>query len=432
MEEILIILVLIFLNGLFAMSEMAVVNARKTNLSTGPDSGKRRVVYALKLVKDSKRFLSTVQIGITLIGILTGIYSGNKVAVIFSHWMEGLGLAGHYAAVLSQAIIVIVVTYLTLVFGELVPKQVGLAVPEKVSKLVGIPMYWLSVAAYPFVWLLSKSTAIIFNITGLENKKSEVTEEEIKTMIREGAEVGSVQPVEKDIMQRVFLVGDLEVDAIMTHRSELAWLDISMTAEQVKDIIKENMYAVYPVADGDLDHVKGIVSIKDLFLSLGEEGFDLRNIVREPTYFYENTDVYKVLEDMKAHHVSTGIVCDEYGTCIGIITLKDILESIVGSMPTQAEEEPYIVPHKDGEEWFVDGQCPMYDFLGYFGEENLLKDEDFNTVAGLCMFELDHVPDSGESFVWQSFMFKIVDMDGARINKLLVSRVKDTEDNPED
>ena len=432
MEEILIIICLILLNGVFSMSEIALISARKSSLSTDADSGLRSARYALKLANEPDRFLSTVQIGITLIGILTGIYSGNKIAVIFTDWLAGFGIATHYAAVLSQAIIVIVVTYLTLIFGELVPKRIGLTVAEKAAKGVAMPMYALSMIAYPFVWFLSKSTAFIFSLTGLKDKGSKVTEEEIKSIIREGAEDGEVQPVEQDIMQRVFLVGDLEVDAIMTHRSELTWLDISMTADEVRNIIKENMYGVYPVAEGDLDHVKGVVTIKDLFLSLGDKDFDLRKIMQEPTYFYENTDVYKVLENMKSAHISSGLVCDEYGSCIGIITLTDILESIVGNVPEPVEEEPYIIERKDGEGWFVDGQCPMYDFLSYFGEENLLDDEDYNTVGGLCLYQLDHVPGSGETFVWEKFKFEVVDMDGARIDKLLVKRVDEPEKTVED
>lgn len=281
MDEIFIIIGLILLNGVFAMSEIALISARKSSLSTDADSGLRSARYALKLAKEPDRFLSTVQIGITLIGILTGIYSGNKVAVIFSEWLAGIGVTSHYASVLSQAIIVIVVTYLTLIFGELVPKRIGLTVAEKAAKLVAVPMYGLSLVAYPFVWLLSKSTSLIFSLTGLKDKGSKVTEEEIKSIIREGAEDGEVQPMEQDIMRRVFLVGDLEVDAIMTHRSEITWLDCSMTANEVREIIKENMYAVYPVAEGDLDHVKGIVSIKDLFLTLGNNDFDLRKIMHK-------------------------------------------------------------------------------------------------------------------------------------------------------
>lgn len=425
MEEIFIIICLIILNGIFSMSEIALISARKSSLSTDADNGLRSARYALKLANEPDRFLSTVQIGITLIGILTGIYSGNKVAMMFSDWLSELGVATQFASVLSQAIIVIVVTYLTLIFGELVPKRIGLTVAEKAAKGVAMPMYVLSVVAYPFVWFLSKSTSFIFGLTGLKDKGSKVTEEEIKSIIREGTEDGEVQPVEQDIMQRVFLVGDLEVDAIMTHRSELTWLDVSMNAEEVKNIIKENMYAVYPVADGDLDHVKGVVTIKELFLTLGDDNFDLRKIMKEPNYFYENTSVYKVLDEMKKNHISAGLVCDEYGSCIGIITLKDILESIVGSVPEPVEEEPYVVPRKEGEEWFVDGQCPMYDFLSYFGEENLLDDEDYNTVGGLCLYVLDHVPDCGETLEWKTFKFEVIDMDGPRIDKLLVSRIQE-------
>ncbi len=432
MEEILIIIVLILLNGVFAMSEIALIQARKSSLKTDAEAGVRRARYALKLSEQPDRFLSTVQIGITLIGILTGIYSGNKVAVIFSEWLASVGVASSHASWLAQTIIVIAVTYLTLIFGELVPKRIGMSTAEKAAKLVAMPMYALSIVAYPFVWFLAKSTAIIYSLTGLRGKDSKVTEEEVRVVVREGTEDGEVQPVEKEIIDRVFRVGDLEVDAIMTHRSELSWLDCSMSATEVRDIIKENMFAVYPVADGDLDHVKGVVTMKDLFLALNEKDFDLRKIMQKPTYFYENQDVYKVLEEMKEHHISTGLVCDEFGSCIGIITLKDILESLVGNVQEPREEEPSIIERKDGDGWFVDGKCTMYDFLDYFGKGDLLDDEDYNTVAGLCMFQLDHVPECGETFEWESFKFEVVDMDGARIDKLLVTKAAGEDNAPEE
>lgn len=428
MDEIFIILGLIVLNGVFAMSEIALISARKSSLSADSDNGNRSARFALRLANEPDRFLSTIQIGITLIGILTGIYSGNKVAVIFTDWLIHAGVSASYASALSQTLIVVVVTYLTLIFGELVPKRIGLTVAESAAKFVAVPMYMLSMIAYPFVWLLSNSTALMFRLTGLKGKGSKVTEEEIKSIIREGTEDGEVQPVEQDIVHRVFMVGDLKVDAIMTHKSDIVWLDLKMGAGQVREIIRENMYAVYPVADGDLDHVKGIVSIKDLFLSLSDPDFRLDSIMCDATYFYENTDVYRVLEHMKTTHVSTGLVCDEFGACIGIITLKDILESLVGMVQEETEEEPSIVQRKEGEEWFVDGQCTMYDFLNYFGEVDLLENTDYNTVAGLCFSQLDHIPACGEQFVWNDFSFEIVDMDGARIDKLLVRKVGASEE----
>lgn len=422
MSEIFIIIGLIILNGIFATAEIALISARKSSLTTDAEKGSRTARIALKLAQQPDRFLSTVQIGITLIGILTGIYSGSTIAVVFGDWLRSVGIGSAYASMLAQALIVIAVTYLTLIFGELVPKRIGLAVAEKASRLVAVPMYWLSLVAYPFVWLLSKSTEFVFGLTGLQNKGTKVTEEEIKSIVREGTEDGEVQPVEQDIVSRVFMVGDLKVDAIMTHKSDMVWFDISMTAEEVRQAMHDNMYAVYPVADGDLDHVKGIVSIKDIFLSVEDTAFSLAKIMRKPTFFYENTDVYKVLEHMKTKHISTGLVCDEFGACIGMITLKDIMESLVGSVPSEADGDQDIIPRKEGEGWFVDGQCTMYDFLDYFGEVGLLENKDYNTVAGLCLNQLEHLPTCGEKFAWEQFDFEVVDMDGARIDKLLVKK----------
>lgn len=424
MNEILIIIGLIILNGIFATAEIALISARKSSLTADAEKGSRSASTALKLANQPDRFLSTVQIGITLIGILTGIYSGSKIAVVFSDWLVSIGVGTTYASALAKGIIVIAVTYLTLIFGELVPKRIGLAVAEKASRIVAIPMHWLSVATYPFVWLLSKSTEFVFGLTGLKDKGTKVTEEEIKSIVREGAEDGEVQPVEQDIVSRVFMVGDLKVDAIMTHKTDIVWFDVNMTPDEIRTMMHENMFAVYPVADGDLDHVVGVVSLKDLFLSMQGKRFKIADIMREPTFFYENTDVYKVLEHMKTKHISTGLVCDEFGSCIGMITLKDIMESLVGTVQDEMENEGDIIPRKEGDGWFVDGQCTMYDFLDYFGDVDLLENKDYNTVAGLCLERLEHLPVCGEKFAWEKFEFEVVDMDGARIDKLLVKKIK--------
>ena len=266
MDEIFIIIGLIVLNGIFSMSEVALISARKTRLSTDAKKGSKAAGVALKLANDPDRFLSTVQIGITLIGILTGIYSGNEIASDFAYVLVSWGVHASYAATLAQGIIVFFVTYLTIIFGELVPKRIGLSIAEKAAKTVSRPMRFLSVLALPFVWLLSKSTEGIFNLLGIKESDNKVTEEEIKSIIQEGTEDGEVQPVEQDIMQRVFLLGDLKVSSIMTHKSDIVWLDTDMDADDVKKVLSEKLYEFYPIADGDLDHVKGIVNLKDLVL----------------------------------------------------------------------------------------------------------------------------------------------------------------------
>lgn len=420
MSEIFIILGLILLNGVFSMSEIALISARKSSLTTDAKKGNKAAKAALKLAGEPDNFLSTVQIGITLIGILTGIYSGNTIAVLFTDWLLSVGVASKYASWLAQGSIVVVVTYLTLILGELVPKRIGLSISEKVAKTVARPMLLLSVIGSPFVWLLAKSTSGIFNLLGISASENKVTEEEIKSMVQEGTEGGEVQPVEQDIVQRVFLTGDLKVSSIMTHKSDLVCMDINMTHQEVKDLLKRVLYEVYPVIDGDMDHVKGVVYLKDLVLYLENEDFKVSDIVKQAIYFHESMNVYKVLEQMKTGGFSRGLVCDEFGACVGMVTLKDIFEALVGNLNDE-HEEPDIIKRVDKEGWLVDGQCPFYDFLCYFKREDLYEDAEYTTVAGLILEKLEHIPQSGESITWNGFSLEVVDMDGARIDKVLVN-----------
>lgn len=402
------------------MSEVALISARKSRLSSDAKKGSKSAKVALKLANDPDRFLSTVQIGITLIGILTGIYSGNRIAVDLTETMISWGVSVTYASALAQGIIVVVVTYLTIIFGELVPKRIGLSVAEKAAKVVARPMRVLASIALPFVWLLSKSTEIIFNLLGIKETDNKVTEEEIKSIIEEGTEEGEVQPVEKDIMQRVFLLGDLKVSSIMTHKSDIVWLDMDMTADEVRAVVNENLFEFYPIADGDLDHVKGIVNLKDLVVHLSNPDFKLASLIHEATYFHESMNVYKVLEQMKMQKISRALVCDEFGICTGIITLRDILEGLVGNVD-DPEEEPDIIKRVNKEGWLVDGQCSLYDFLCYFNRSDLFEASEYHTLGGLLLKELQHIPTSGETLQWNGFTFEVVDMDGARIDKVLVT-----------
>lgn len=402
------------------MSEVALISARKSRLSSDAKKGSKSAKVALKLANDPDRFLSTVQIGITLIGILTGIYSGNRIAADLTETMISWGVSVTYASALAQGIIVVIVTYLTIIFGELVPKRIGLSVAEKAAKVVARPMRVLASIALPFVWLLSKSTEIIFNLLGIKETDNKVTEEEIKSIIEEGTEEGEVQPVEKDIMQRVFLLGDLKVSSIMTHKSDIVWLDMDMTADEVRAVVNENLFEFYPIADGDLDHVKGIVNLKDLVVHLSNPDFKLASLIHEATYFHESMNVYKVLEQMKMQKISRALVCDEFGICTGIITLRDILEGLVGNVD-DPEEEPDIIKRVNKEGWLVDGQCSLYDFLCYFNRSDLFEASEYHTLGGLLLKELQHIPTSGETLQWNGFTFEVVDMDGARIDKVLVT-----------
>lgn len=423
MNEILIILGLILLNGILSMTEMAMVSARKSSLSTEARNGNERARRALSIAENPNRMLSTIQIGITLIGILTGIYSGSQLAGSLATLLDALGMAHNYSMTLAQGVIVIIVTFLTLLFGELLPKRIGMATAESIAKAMAAPMNYLSTMAAPFVWLLSKSTAVIFSLIGLRDEGSKVTEEEIKSIIQEGKDSGEVQPMEEDLVNRIFMMGDLTVGSIMTSKHDLVCLDLGQSAEEIKTVIRENLYEVYPVSEGSMDNIRGLALLKDLFVALDDKDFALEKLIRPATYFHENTSIYKMLEQMKSENISRGLVCDEYGSCLGIVTLKDMMEGIVGNIEDGNAEDPQIVKCHDREAWFVDGQCSMYDFLTFFDSEDLMEsDADYTTVAGLCLTEMERVPSTGEHFTWKGFKFQIVDKDNARIDKLMVSR----------
>lgn len=422
MDEILAIAFLILLNGFFAMSEIALISARRSNLQAEANSGNKGAKKALDLSSDPDRFLSAIQIGITLIGILTGIFSGNRIAADLAGMFVKAGMSASFALPLSKAVIVVIVTFLTLIFGELVPKRIGMSASEKVAKFVAGPMKFLSAVASPLVWVLSKTTRLISNILHVHDQEAKITEEEIKSIIQEGTDEGEVLPLEQDIVENVFALGDLKVSAIMTLQDDIVWLEADMGEAEVRKIIEDTLFEEYPVLDDDGD-VTGILSLKDFVVNIGKPDFNLAGMMREPVYFHENMSVYKVLEEMKQKKVSRALVCDEFGSCTGIITLKDIMEALIGNMNDDSQKEPDILLRKDGESWLVAGQCSIYDFLRHFDiDDDFLQETEFTTVAGLILEELEHVPQTGETVEWKDFIFEVVDMDGARIDKLIVKK----------
>ena len=285
----------------------------------------------------------------------------------------------------------------------------------------------ISVLASPFVWILAKSTSFVINILGIKSQESKVTEEEIKSIIQEGTDEGEVSPVEQDIVERVFALGDLKVNTIMTLRGDIVWLDKDMSESEIRNTIEENLFEAYPVTDGDLDHVIGVLSLKDFVLNIGKNSFNLEEMIHEPVYFHENMSVYAVLEQMKLKRISRALVCDEFGFCSGIITLKDIMEALVGTVNDDHQKEPDIIARQDNDGWFVDGQCSMYDFRMYFDiDDDDADSQEYTTVGGLILDELEHVPVSGEKATWKDFSFEVVDMDGARIDKVIVKRKQKT------
>lgn len=416
-----IILVLILLNGFFAMSEIALVSARKTRLATQAKRGDKASKRALALAEHPGRFLSSVQIGITLIGILLGIYSGEKIEDDLEEWISQFAVLAPYSQTLSVSLIVVGLTYLSLVLGELVPKQIGLTIPESIARFVSLPMTWVGRITAPFVWLLTKSTNLIVKILNIRSSAhGRITEEEIKAIIQEGTEEGAIDVIEQDIVERVFNLGDRKITSLMTHRNNIVFLRVSDGPEQIREKVNEEMHSVYPVLSPSTGKVAGVVLLKTLFRHINDEGFQLEDHVMEPQYFTEGMSAYEALRMFKASQIHYALVIDEFGEMEGMVTLNDLLEALVGDVSEFYADDYSFVERKDGT-WLVDGQYPLPEFLHRFDLDELIPDYPFNTLSGLILHEYKRVPDEGDVLYWLDFRFEIMDMDGARIDKVLVA-----------
>lgn len=432
MTEILILLILILVNSLFVMSEIALVSARKGRLEGLSNKGDNKAKAALDLAENPEKFLSTAQIGITLISILTGVYSGEKFSKDLEPVIANIALLKPYAPTLSTVLIVIIVTFLSIIFGELIPKRFGLLRAEKIARLVAGPMNILSAVAYPIVWLLNTITNNIFKIFNLKvATDNAVTEEEIKAMITEGSENGTIEEEEKEIIERVFHLGDRKITALMTHRTEIVWFDIEDTVQTIIENGNGIVYSTYPVCDKTVDDIKGIIYIKDLLQA--NAGTKLKDLAKPALFVPENNSPYQMLEKIKSTKIHSGFIVNEYGTLEGMITLNDILEAIVGDVPQTGQEEYEITVRADGS-YLVDAQITFYDFLSHFDKTEWMNEAEhqFDTIAGFVLHELERIPATGDTFKWRGFHFEIVDMDGQRIDKLIVTIPEDVRENMEE
>ena len=421
--EIVIIFLLILLNGIFSMSEIALISARKNRLETAAKKGNTSAKTALDLANSPNKFLSTVQIGITLIGILTGIYSGDKITTDVEAFFASYTLTFPYAHSLAVGVVVVVLTFFSLVLGELLPKRIGLNHPEAIAKAVAVPMKMISVITAPFIWLLTVSTDGILKLLNIKpTADGKVTEEEIKAIIKEGTEVGEVQEIEQDIVERVFHIGDRKVNSLMTHRKSIVYLALDESYEELKTKILNELHSVYPVCSENLDEVIGVVLLKDLFANIEKGDFDLQKIMIDPVYFIEHTSAYKALENFKKSKVHYALVTDEYGIFQGIITLNDILEALVGDAADFYDEEFQLVVREDGS-WLVDGHYSLHDFMTYFDLDDMLNDYEVTTVSGLMITELGSIPKQGEKLIWNKLEFEVIDMDGVKIDKILIKAI---------
>jgi putative hemolysin len=426
--EILFIIFLIIANGLFAMSEIAVVSSRKTRLQQRAEGGDSGARTALGMANSPGGFLSTIQVGITLIGTTAGAYGGATIAEELTLRLAQIPVLEPYSDALSIAAVVLAITYLSIVLGELVPKRLALSNPERLASLMAPSMAAFSFMVSPAVYVLNASTELVLKIFGVTPiEEPQVTEEEIKILIDLGATTGVIEEEEQDIVERVFRLGDQRADSIMTPESEVVWLDIDDPAEIMQRKITSGSYSLFPVCRGGLDHVLGVVQAKDLLSCIMKnQKVDLKLHLLSPLFVPESMRALKVLERFKQTGIHLAIVVDEYGSVRGIVTLTDILEALVGDIPHIEElAEPQILKLEDGS-WLVDGMLPIDDFKDAFHIVDMPGEEGgrFQTVGGLVMMHLEKIPVAGDRFEWKGYRFEVVDMDEHRVDKIMVSSVK--------
>jgi putative hemolysin len=403
------------------MAEIALVSARKARLEHLADKGDKNARLALELSNKPEKFLSAAQIGITLIAILTGVFSGERFAPYLQPYIEKIELFREYADTIATTIIVVIVTFLSIVFGELIPKRIGLLRAEKIAKAVARPMNLFARFTHPFGWLLNMSSNLFFRVFNIKRMKDDaITEEEIKTLITEGTEAGTIDEAEQEIIERVFHLSDRNITSLMTHRSDIVWFNLDDNEEKIKEKILAEPHSVYPICDGSIDYIKGYVSIKDLYITPDHRLF--KDIMQPALFIPENNTPYQVLEKFKKSHKHSCFIVDEYGSVLGLITLNDILEAIVGDIP-QPDVEDYEIIKRDDGTYLVDGQIPFYDFLTRFEKTEWMHEgeHDFDTIAGFILHELEKIPKPGDKLDWKGFKIEVMDMDGHRIDKILVT-----------
>jgi len=405
------------------MSEIALVSSRKFKLESAAKKGNKNAKLALQFANSPNTFLSTVQIGITLIGILTGIYSGEKITEDVKRFVEKIPFLVQYAQSISVTIVLIVLTFFSIVFGELIPKRIGLTYPETIATLVARPMSIISIITKPFIWLLAKTNDFFLGLFGVKEKKEgNVSEEEIKSIIQDSTDSGEIQEIEQNIVERVFALGDRKVREIMTHRSDLIWLDVADDFETIKNKTAKEIHSVYVVGDKSLDELVGMLSVKELFpLHLTNENFDINKYIKQPVIVSENTAAYKVLEKFKAEKFNYAVVVDEYGYLQGLVAMDDIMDALIGDA-TEYNQTEYQITVRGNNSWLADAQIPFYLFAEYFDLEDAGTDSGYNTLGGLLLHQINHIPVTGEKLKWKEFIFEIIDMDGLRIDKVLITK----------
>lgn len=422
--EILIIIGLVLINGIFSMSEMSLVSSRKFKLESARKKGSKGAKIALELSENPTKFLSTVQIGITLIGILLGVYSGENLTNDVANFFSKFEFTEPFSHNIAVGVIVVFVTYLTIVLGELLPKRLGMTFPEPIAIMLAKPMKILSVITSPFVWLLTTTNNLLLNIMGIKKTTdSKVSEEEIKSIIKESAAGGEIQDIEHNIVERVFELGDRKVNSLFTHRSQIVFIDTTDSWDTIKSKINHEKHSAYPVCENNnLDDIIGVVLLKDLFTPTTNDNFDIKNFIKKPVFLNESSYAYKVLEIFKKERMHYGIVVDEYGSTIGMVTMDDVVDALVGDV-TENDQYEFQITQRDENSWLVDGQYSINEFLKHFDLNiDVRQQYKFATIAGLLIYTKNSLPNVGDKFQFDDYEIEIVDKDGQRIDKIMVTK----------
>ncbi len=430
LELILIVLALIACNAFFALSEMSVVTSRKPRLKQLAGSN-RAARTALELAEHPERFLSTVQVGITTIGVLTGMLGGDALGSLIGNWLaSSLPILGSYASTVGTVLAVSLITFLTIVFGELLPKRLALLAPERLASVVALPMHWLSRIATPAVWLLSASVRGLLKVLRLDKTEAaQVSEEEIRMLVSESHEQGVIDADERNMVNRVLTLGDRDAESLMTPRTRIAWLDIGAGFEENLAEMRETPYSRYPVFRGNDSDVVGVLEIKSLIDRLEKKEFDLFKYLREPLFVSESTPAMKLLEILRENQQSLALVVDEYGDITGMVTLNDVMEAVIGRTQSSGlDATPLVVQREDGS-MLVDGTLPVETLRELLGGGDLPGEDEhiFHTAAGMTIARFGRIPNVAEHFEWNHWRIEIVDLDGPRVDKLLLQRRSDAD-----
>ena len=426
MTEIIVIFFLLLLNAFFAMSELAIVSASRPLLRQKAKQGNTRAATALGLAEDSGNFLSTVQVGITLVGILAGTYGGASITEKLGPVLDTYGFIAPYGHALAGAIVVALITYFSVIIGELIPKQLALRNAEAIAMIVAVPMSLLSKVTAPVVYLFEMSARLLMRLLGIKGTEGdEVTEAEVHAVLAEGAESGVFEKSEHEMLRRIISLGDRSVKSIMTHRTEMVAIDINDSYEEVVAAVQGAGHSRYPVVDGDNDNVVGAVRAKNVLrASLTPKTFQMKNYVEEIPSVPEMTTCLKAFEIFKSSNIHMAVIVDEYGSTEGIITSADLLEAIIGILPSNYDDvEDIAIRERDDGSWLIDGRTPVHEMQLTFGLDQLTTDDGYETIAGFLVQSLRKNPVEGDKFEAFGYLFEVIDMDGRRIDKILMSRI---------